>query len=102
MNWLYLHGNIIKLHKFLISHIALNKTSLTYTNILALFGLIVMLCDHDAESAKHWDNFLSHCICAIAARNDWPIHQMDIDNTYVNVDLHKPIYMKQPEGYIQK
>src|SRR3979490_2836741 len=48
---------------FLISHIALNKTSLTYTNILSLFHLVVMLCDHEAESAKHWDNFLSHYIC---------------------------------------
>src|SRR3979490_2334630 len=45
--------------------ILLNKTSLTYTNILALFGLVVMLCDHEAESAKHWDNFLSRCILTI-------------------------------------
>ena len=32
-------------------------------------------------------------ICAIAARNDWPIHQMDLYNAYVNADLDKPIYM---------
>ena len=32
-------------------------------------------------------------ICAIAVRNDWPIHQMDIYNAYVNEDLEEPIYM---------
>ena len=32
-------------------------------------------------------------ICAIAARNDWPIHQMDIYNAYVNADSEEPLYM---------
>ena len=41
-------------------------------------------------------------ICAIAARNDWPIHQMDIYNAYVNADFEEPIYMRQPLGYIQQ
>ena len=41
-------------------------------------------------------------ICAIAARNDWPIHQMDVYNAYVNADLEEPIYMQQPPGYIQQ
>ena len=40
-------------------------------------------------------------ICAIAARNDWPIHQMDVYNADVNADLDEPIYMRQPQGYIQ-
>jgi transposase InsO family protein len=38
-------------------------------------------------------------ICAIAARNNWPIHQMDVDNAYLNATLPEPIYMKQPYGY---
>ena len=32
-------------------------------------------------------------ICAIAVRNDWPIHQMDVYNAYVDADLEEPIYM---------
>ena len=40
-------------------------------------------------------------ICAIAARNDWLIHQMDVYNAYVNADLEEPIYMRQPQGYIK-
>ena len=40
-------------------------------------------------------------ICAISARNDWPIHQMHVYNAYVNADLDEPIYMRQPQGYTQ-
>ena len=32
-------------------------------------------------------------ICVIAAWNNWPIHQMDVYNAYVNADLEEPIYM---------
>ena len=41
-------------------------------------------------------------ICAIAAQNDWPIHQMDVYNAYVNADIEEPIYMRQPLGYIKQ
>ena len=41
-------------------------------------------------------------ICAIAVQNDWPIHQIDVYNPYVNADLEEPIYMQQPPGYIQQ
>ena len=27
---------------------------------------------------------------------------MDVDNAYVNANLNEPIYMKQPQGYIEK
>jgi hypothetical protein len=38
-------------------------------------------------------------ICTLAARNDWSIHQMDIDSAYLNAYLEEPIYLKQPPGY---
>src|SRR3979490_596102 len=38
-------------------------------------------------------------ICTIAARNNWPIHQMDVDIAYLNADLEDPIYMRKPPGY---
>ena len=41
-------------------------------------------------------------VCANAAQNNWPIHQMDVNNTYVNANLEEPIYMKQPQGYINQ
>jgi Reverse transcriptase (RNA-dependent DNA polymerase) len=38
-------------------------------------------------------------IGAIEARNNWPVHQMDVDSVYLNATLPEPIYMKQPYGY---
>jgi hypothetical protein len=38
-------------------------------------------------------------ICALAARNDWLIHQMNVDSAYLNAYLDEPIYLKQPPGY---
>ena len=40
-------------------------------------------------------------ICAIAARNNWPIHQMDVDVAYLNATLEDLIYMQKPLGYFQ-
>ena len=41
-------------------------------------------------------------ICAIAVQNNWPIHQIDVYNAYVNADLEEPRYMWQPPGYIEE
>jgi hypothetical protein len=38
-------------------------------------------------------------ICALAAKNDWSIHQMDVDGAYLNAYLEESIYLKQPLGY---
>ena len=40
-------------------------------------------------------------ICAIAARNNWPIQQMDIDVAYLNATLENPIYMQKLLGYYE-
>jgi hypothetical protein len=40
-------------------------------------------------------------ICTIAARNDWPIHQMDVNVVYLNAELENPVYMQKPPGYFQ-
>ncbi|KAJ3473654.1 hypothetical protein NLI96_g12893 [Meripilus lineatus] len=40
-------------------------------------------------------------ILALAARNDWEIHQMDVKSAYLNGTLDEVIYMKQPEGFIE-
>ena len=41
-------------------------------------------------------------ICAIAAQNNWPIHQMDVDIAYLNAKLQDPIYMRKPPGYFER
>jgi len=38
-------------------------------------------------------------VLEIAAHNDWEIHQIDVRNAYLNVELTETIYMKQPPGF---
>ena len=40
-------------------------------------------------------------ICAIAACNNWPIHQMDVDVAYLNATLENLIYMQILPGYYE-
>ncbi|KAF9799838.1 hypothetical protein IEO21_10490 [Rhodonia placenta] len=40
-------------------------------------------------------------VLALAAANDWEIHQIDFKNAYLNGDLDETIYMRQPPGFAQ-
>ena len=39
-------------------------------------------------------------ILALAALEDWEIHQMDVKSAFLNGLLEEEIYMEQPEGFI--
>lgn len=38
-------------------------------------------------------------VLALAARNHWHVHQMDVKSAYLNAEIE--IYVRQPEGYIE-
>jgi hypothetical protein len=40
-------------------------------------------------------------ILALANHNDWPIHQADYKNAYLNAELDETIYMRQPPGFVK-
>jgi len=39
-----------------------------------------------------------HCLIAIAASLNWPLHQLDVSNAFLNGDLLEEIYMSPPSG----
>ncbi|RDX77858.1 hypothetical protein CR513_41945, partial [Mucuna pruriens] len=41
-----------------------------------------------------------HLLLAMAAIRHWPLHQLDIKNVFLLVDLDEEIYMEQPLGFV--
>ena len=39
-------------------------------------------------------------VLAHAVSAQWNIHQIDINNAFLNGDLHEDVYMQQPPGFI--
>lgn len=40
-----------------------------------------------------------HIIFTLVVSNRWPIHQIDVNNAFLNGELTEVVYMSQPEGF---
>lgn len=38
----------------------------------------------------------------IGVANNWPIHQLDVQNTFLHGDIEETVYMHQPPGFVSK
>ncbi|CAM8972031.1 unnamed protein product [Rhodiola kirilowii] len=41
-------------------------------------------------------------VLAIALTLNWPLHQVDINNAFLNGDLSEKVYMAQPPGFVDQ
>lgn len=41
-------------------------------------------------------------LLALAAKNEWEIHHLDVKTTFLNGELLEEVYVNQPEGYVME
>nr|GEU55754.1 hypothetical protein [Tanacetum cinerariifolium] len=56
--------------------------------------------DLQKEDESRWNNWQVQGSIALAAIHNLVIHQMDVKTAFLNGDLDKEVYMKQPEGFV--
>lgn len=39
-------------------------------------------------------------VLTLAIQRNWPLHQLDVKNAFLNGHLNQPIFMEQPPSYI--
>lgn len=41
-------------------------------------------------------------LLALAAKNEWEVHHLDVKSAFLNGDLEETVFVKQPEGFVKE
>nr|GEX92616.1 ribonuclease H-like domain-containing protein [Tanacetum cinerariifolium] len=56
--------------------------------------------DFDETFSRVVKSATIHTVLSLVVSRQWPIHQLDVKNTFLNSDLSETLYMHQPLGFV--
>lgn len=56
--------------------------------------------DYDEVFARVTRLETVHLLLALAAKNEWEVHHLNVKSAFLNGVLHEEIYVSQPKGYV--
>jgi hypothetical protein len=77
-------------------HISRYKSRLVAKGFQQMHGI-----DYDETFARVVKMDSIHLALSIAVDKGWEVHQMDLNNAFLRVDLYEKIHMEQPQGFMQ-
>lgn len=91
LKWVYKlkrdnNGKIIKHKARLVAKVYVQKQGIDFEEV---FAPVTRL-----ETVK--------LLLALAAKNSWEVHHLDVKSAFLNGDLEETVYVSQPKGFVQK
>lgn len=79
-------GEIIKRKAGLVTKVYIQKHDIDYEEVFAPVTRLKTV----------------RLLLALAARNNWKVHHLDVKSAFLNGELQEEVYVSQPKGYVKK